>query len=408
MSIIGNPLLIGGSGGGGGGGSAVEEKDVNFIDYDGTILYSYTKAEFANLSALPANPSHTGLTAQGWNWTKAQITAQLTAMPDAPVWVGQMYVTSSGDTEIDIELFDGRLSPYLGIAVNGTVTVSWGDGNTSTVTGTGLTTQKRTKHDYAAAGDYTITIHADSGSYAFFGTNAYYLLSKNTSTANINKVYSNTIQAVRIGNSASIGNYAFYMCTSIRSITIPSAVTSIGTYAFANCYSLYSITIPNTITDLSANAFNTCYSFEKISIPSGVTTTGGGLFNNCKSLHSVTMPSGLTSLGYSAFFHCNALANAQIPSGITSIDADTYDECYCLNNITIPSAVTSIANYAFYQCFGLGEIHFKASTPPTVGGSSAWTSIPTDCKIYVPSAKLSAYKSAANYPSSSTYTYIGE
>ena len=50
-----------------GSGSAKVRKDVNFYDYDGTIVESYTTAEFADISALPTNPTHTGLTAQGWN-----------------------------------------------------------------------------------------------------------------------------------------------------------------------------------------------------------------------------------------------------------------------------------------------------------------------------------------------------
>ncbi|MBR7042325.1 MAG: hypothetical protein IKI04_02365 [Bacilli bacterium] len=51
----------------------VAEKDVNFIDYDGTILYSYTAQEAQALTELPANPTHTGLTSHGWNWTLAEI-----------------------------------------------------------------------------------------------------------------------------------------------------------------------------------------------------------------------------------------------------------------------------------------------------------------------------------------------
>ena len=52
-----------------GGGGSTTRKDVNFYDYDGTIVNSYTATEFANLSAMPDNPSHDGLTAQGWNWS---------------------------------------------------------------------------------------------------------------------------------------------------------------------------------------------------------------------------------------------------------------------------------------------------------------------------------------------------
>ena len=65
-------------------------KDVNFYGYGGTLLYSYTAAEFANLSALPDNPTHDGLTAQGWNWTLSDAKAYVAAY--GKLNIGQMYV----------------------------------------------------------------------------------------------------------------------------------------------------------------------------------------------------------------------------------------------------------------------------------------------------------------------------
>jgi hypothetical protein len=150
------------------GGSA-EKKQINFIDYDGTILYSYTAAEANALTTLPSNPTHTGLISQGWNWTLAQIKSQLTAQPDAPVWIGQMYITQSGATEIDVIMTAPDLHPYLGIAVNGTVTIDWGDNTTAdTVIGTGDVSLKFTGHEYAAAGNYTISISVVSGRFTFY------------------------------------------------------------------------------------------------------------------------------------------------------------------------------------------------------------------------------------------------
>lgn len=358
-------------------------KDVNFIDYDGAILYSYTKAEFASLSAMPANPSHTGLTAQGWNWTLSD--AKTYVATYGKLWIGQMYITSSGKTEIDIKLNDaGLLSPYLKIAVNGTVTVDWGDGSTAdTVTGTSLTFEKYTLHNYATTGSYTISIGVTSGSFAFYNS---YILCPTTSTATASRRYSSSILAVRLGSGVTLtGINAFSNCHSLQSITIPSTVTSIGGSAFSNCYSLQSVTIPSTVTSIGSATFYTCFSLQNVSIPSGVTSIESSMFYWCYSLQSVTIPSTVTSIGTQVLY-----------------------ACYSLQSVTIPSGVTSIGSSAFPYCNSLYKLIFKPTTPPAVANSNAWTSMPTDCIIYVPSGKLTDYTTASNYPDPNTYTYVEE
>ena len=160
---------------GGGGNPTAPDNDVVFIDYDGEIRYSYTAAEFAALTALPANPTHSGLIAQGWNWTLADAKTYVAAY--GALVIGQQYITQSGATEIDIYLISGlALSPILSCAVNGTVLINWGDGFTSAVTGTSLTTIKETTHTYAAKGHYTISLEATSGTYALYGSSSKMLL----------------------------------------------------------------------------------------------------------------------------------------------------------------------------------------------------------------------------------------
>ena len=86
----------------GGGGGADVEKPVRFIDYDGSIVDSYTAAEFAELSAMPNNPSHKGLTAQGWNWSLAQIKSYVAAYEKCEV--GATYTTDDGKTRIKLTI----------------------------------------------------------------------------------------------------------------------------------------------------------------------------------------------------------------------------------------------------------------------------------------------------------------
>ena len=56
----------------------------------------------------------------------------------------------------------------------------------------------------------------------------------------------------------SIGDYAFYYCSSLTSVTIPGSVTSIGDYAFSDCSGLTSVIIPGSVTSIGDGAFRGC------------------------------------------------------------------------------------------------------------------------------------------------------
>ena len=86
----------------------------------------------------------------------------------------------------------------------------------------------------------------------------------------------------------SIGDYAFYNCSGLTSITIPNSVTSIGSYAFRGCSDLTSITFPNSVTSIGGGAFLRCSGLTSITIPNSVTSIGEKAFSNCLNLYSVT------------------------------------------------------------------------------------------------------------------------
>ena len=432
--------------------SSAPMKDVNFYDYDGTITNSYTAAEFAELTAMPNNPVHDGLTSQGWNWSLSN--AQAYVAKYGKLNIGQMYITDDGKTRIYIHLEEGRLSPYLGFAINGTAVIDWGDGSeTNTVTGTSVNTVINTQPTYATAGHYVITIDV-TGSMTLLGNSSYgsQLLWTQGSSGYRNRVYQNAVQRVEIGSNITIessafkschglssitipngvtitGDGIFSNCSSLLSITIPDSVTTIWSSAFGYCYGLSSITIPDSVTIIEDNAFNSCYGLTSITIPDSVktiqnsafgscyilssvtipdsvTTIGSNAFSSCYGLTSITIPDSVKTIGSSVFSTCSSLLSITIPDSVTTIGSSAFSNCYTLSSVTIPDSVTTIKNSAFSTCYGLGFIRFEPTIPPTVANSNAFSNLSTDCIIYIPAGSLEAYTSATNYPSSSTYTYV--
>lgn len=391
------------------GSAGVEEKDVNFYDYDGTCVAAYSAADFASLDALPSNPSHDGLTAQGWNWTLADAKSYVASYGFLDI--GQNYVTSDGKTRIYVQLQEGRLSPIFAIAVNGTATVNFGDGSAEeTLTGTSLTTAKPAPHTYQSPGRYTITAEpAEGSSIAIIGNSygTYLFVQILSNEQSKNKIYSSCIEKVEIGANCTVGAYAFAYCANIRSVTIPSTATSIGNYAFNTDNNLQYVTIPINAESIGTSTFSYNRCIRIVSLPKNA-KIDSSCFQQCESLTRVALTAGKTTFGNSALASCNALKKVAIPEGIIGTGNSFMYQSNAISSVTIPSTVTTLGSSAFNSCYGLAELHFKPASPPTVSNSNTFSNLPTDCKIYVPTGKLSAYTTASNYPSSGTYTYVEE
>ena len=427
-----------------GGSSTVTASDVNFYDYDGTLIASYSLSEAQSLTALPDGPTHDGLTFQGWNYTLEKVKAFTRSMN-----VGATYTTNDGKTRIYITLGKGRTSPLLGCCPNGTVIVDWGDGTTpDTLTGTSISVIQYTPiHNYTSPGNYVISLTVN-GTCGFLGgstSNDYcYLLKYSTTADTRNIYYQNAITKIEFGDSVtSIGLNAFQNCYSLINLTIPNNVTTIGNSAFQNCYSLINLTIPNnvttignsafkgcrsltsltipdSVTSIGADTFNNCYSLTNLTIPDSITTIGNGAFNacysltnltipdsvttietyafqSCHSLTNLTIPDSVTTIGMYVLANCHSLKNLTIPDSVTSIEKYTFNACYSLASLTIPDNVTTIGNNAFYNCYGMAEYHLKPTIPPRLSNTSAFNGISDDCIIYVPQGSLEAYQTATNW-----------
>ena len=215
----------------------------------------------------------------------------------------------------------------------------------------------------------------------------------------------NQIRSVLMANGVtSIGNFAFYNCTSLTSVTIPDSVTSIGAWAFSGCASLTSVTIPDSVTSIDGDAFYNCASLASVTIPDSVTSIGVYAFYHCSSLTSVTIPDSVTSIGNSAFRHCTSLTSVTIPDSVTSIGDWAFSDCVSLTSVTIPDSVTSIGGDAFYNCTSLASVTIPDSV--TSIGAYAFYDCTSLTSVTIPNSVTSIGWGAFSYCTSLTSVTI--
>jgi len=387
----------------GGGTTEVEEKDVNFYDYEGTIVHSYTKAEFLALESLPENPTHEGLVAQGWNWSLSEAKTYVNSY--GKLDIGQMYITDDGKTRVYINLIDSnRLAPRFGVAVNGSALIEWGDDTTSTITGTSLNTTIYTQHIYSTIGKYIITISSEDEI-------AFYSSSSRTPILTLD------------GNTGGLDVYT----SSIYKFEAGSNLKKISVNMFNSCSCLESVTFHNNISispNDNLNCFADCYSLKYVTIPSSVTTMGSRLFSN-SSLEIVSLPNNLSQNDGASEFYKNYNIKRICLTTKESTPASNYYQCYSLKEII--GEYYNATSSSFRECKSLATLKFSAETMyvlsttfyncnsikifdftectsvPSLGNTNAFTGISSDAKIVVPDSLYDSWIVANNWSTMANY-----
>ena len=352
------------------------EKAVNFIDYDGTRLYSYSAEEFLALTELPPNPTHEGLTSQGWNWTLADAKEQVEYC--GYVDIGEMYIPSDGKTHIGIIIPQARRQFILrlGQTVANTVQVDWGDGTVETISGTSVAEYS---HTYASGGSYEIKIDAGNAVLVFNGNTSTNMFGS-ISSANGHAI-SGYVDYVYFGRGVeSLHGWTLFAVTSVREVIVPNGAYAPagGNSIFEAASALKAVVLPKSFTQLPTQTFKQNYSMRYVSIPKEVTSLGSTVFGQHYVWSHITLPKWITSVGAQLYYRNQSLITATVPEGISSL-----------------------GDSVWYQCYAIKEIHMKRTTPPSISNSNAWTSIPSDLVIYVPYSEdhsvLDAYKNATNW-----------
>lgn len=210
----------------------------------------------------------------------------------------------------------------------------------------------------------------------------------------------------------SIGNYAFWDCSDLTSVTMPEGLTRIGQGALLSS-KIHGIQLPDSVTSIGPDNFNSSQNYndaqmaivnhgtaaEKacceaalyfmlsgaedlilfggidsvtgenrivveeyvgsaavVKVPEGVTSIGSSAFSSCRSLVSVTLPETLLSIGNQAFYGCSSLTSVTMQGKLTSIGDAAFYACISLPAVTLPESVTSIGSSVFYDCRSLDSV----------------------------------------------------
>ncbi|MCI6652143.1 MAG: leucine-rich repeat protein [Ruminococcus sp.] len=158
----------------------------------------------------------------------------------------------------------------------------------------------------------------------------------------------------------SIGKNAFNGCTALTSVNIPSGVTRIENETFLGCESLGNIAIPYGVTFIGTSAFQGC-GISSIVIPCSVNTIKSQAFRGCDNLGSVVVPDSVTTLETGAFISCKGLKTVVIGDRVTKIPDSVFDSSNALESLTLPAGLTSIGKYNLDNKSNFTKIYFRGT-----------------------------------------------
>lgn len=440
--------------------------DVEFMDYDGTTVATYTFEEANALTALPALPEREGFVNQGWNYGLQDV--KNAASVGLKTLVGCTYITDDGVNRFHISITEPNETFVFNFVQTQTASVrlDWGDGVWDVPGGTG---KRYREHTYVTPGEYTVTVSANQ-------TNPPTLkFDWNICSACAEDC--RKIQSIDLGRSNTISNNPFRYCDEVTEISfpitpssvysygggcadgmigieafvVPRGMESIKSYMFQNCAALKKVSIPPSVTAIESYAFRGCASLENMRIPASVEVfqdhcfedcgklkkiygeikgeLGYGAFRNCHQLNDLNI--SLSNFDSSTFYHCTSLTSVDPGTPITRMGTSANSDGMfdsCVNLKYVPEIETDIIQkFAFRDCISLSAVKVKDSggkllicenafrnSGITVFDFSECSVIPTlasnvfynhtnDMTILVPAASASVWKDASNWSSFKNY-----
>lgn len=135
----------------------------------------------------------------------------------------------------------------------------------------------------------------------------------------------------------SLENYAFFECSSLRTVVLPKQLTSIGVRAFEGCEEIKALDL-SSVKTIRENAFFGCASLETVTFGESLQDLGINAFYGCSALKSIALPDSLTSLPASAFADCDSLETVDL-GGVERVGKNAFRNCTDLKTVNLGSEV---------------------------------------------------------------------
>lgn len=358
---------------------------LNFYDYDGNLLWAYTKQEVDDPNfELPPFPDREGVTYVRWShdlaWIKDKVgTAEapcLDVMPVCEVTPGDDGLTP---TKLYLQLvnpsnedyFDSTNYRYRGgvkLEVlfpqeSGSIIVDWGDGTSPEIfSATGQNSVLELAHEYfpssSSGSELTknpiISIFPAKGTEVQLGSN------KDTNMfPSETGVYPSITQAqlvaVEIGSGVKLSSYCFSNCASLQSVLLPASVGPLPGNVFRNCISLRAILIQKEHFGDSSRLyqFSGCSGMKTLVLCPDIDRIRNGAFQNCVGIENIVIPGSVVDKLGNLAFSCNesstpCLRNLGICNGVTKIPMSAF--AYIIKSVVsikLPESIVAIEADAF-------------------------------------------------------------
>ena len=197
----------------------------------------------------------------------------------------------------------------------------------------------------------------------------------------------------------SVGDYAFYGMTALKSIELPEGITSIGKCSFAFCSVLAEIKLPGSLTTIGESAFEGCNSILAAEIPANVTSVGARAFAFCRRLELITFRGKVAEIGKWTFKECDNLESLRMDKTDVVFDAAAFEGAG-IDSTAVKSLNTSIVSIVCKDA----EIH-RDSNAKTLEVGEKFTVNAPEVAGYTISGETSVEVEAKGEPIEVVFTY---